>query len=45
MKPTDNAKQVRALVQDRIQRSIDVKKAVLADSRFHDLLLKSPCRL
>ena len=38
MKPNTNTEALNALIQDRIQRSIDVKNAVLADSRFHDLL-------
>lgn len=40
MKPTENAKRIRNLVQDRIQRSIDVKKAMLDDLRFRDLLVE-----
>jgi D-sedoheptulose 7-phosphate isomerase len=38
MKPTENAKQLRELVRHRIQRSIDVKKALLLDSALQDLL-------
>jgi D-sedoheptulose 7-phosphate isomerase len=38
MKQTENVKHLRDLVQDRIQRSIDVKKALLLDSELHDSL-------
>jgi D-sedoheptulose 7-phosphate isomerase len=38
MKPTENAKELRELVQHRIRRSIDVKKALLLDVALQDLL-------
>ena len=38
MKQTENAQQRRELVQDRIRRSIDVKKALLLDFELHDSL-------
>jgi D-sedoheptulose 7-phosphate isomerase len=38
MKSQDNTKHLRRLVRDRIQRSIDVKQALLQDSAFHGLV-------
>jgi D-sedoheptulose 7-phosphate isomerase len=38
MKREQNVKHLRDLVQGRIQRSIDIKTALLLDSQFHDAL-------
>jgi D-sedoheptulose 7-phosphate isomerase len=38
MKPTKNSREVVNLVRDRIQASIDVKKALLVDLELHDSL-------
>jgi len=41
MKTEENTKLLNDLVRDRIQRSIEVKEALMSDATFHDLLAQA----